>query len=334
MPQEFRGFTDIQVSLPSGIAIENISNMLDSNPNTYARVYTTTNISYYDYYTYRTFFIRLKVPPTLKFYELSLQVMSPIIFSPEFKFRPLILFHTQYPPNTTEGGWDTNIFCSSYTPFRMTGSMSSTSNISNSVFSLTSSTSLTTYKLSVKDMDVAFLGGTNIPSTPQVIPSRYRVLSERGASSSGGTLIIGFEFCVDRYLTISSGTPLFYIYDVHMKIPDDKGDWYYYLPSENTVVSVNDVLKDENLSTYVGGLNRTDKILFCLIPRSGVTVPSLSLHAASETDSNVTIQVYGDTNFDFSGQPMTTFQVTPDGGWVTLNNLTVDYALQFVPEST
>ena len=330
MPQEFRGFTDIQVSFPSGVAIENISNMLDSNPNTYARVYTT---SYLYYYTYCTFFIRLKVPPTLKFYELSLKVMS-VVSSSGFMYRPLILFHTQYPPNTTEGGWDTNIFCSSYTPFRMTGSRGSYSNISNSVFGLTSSTSLTTYKLSVKDTDVAFLGGTNIPSTSQVIPSRYRVLSERGASSSGGTLIIGFEFYIDSPLRLSSGTSLFYIYDVHMKIPDDKGDWYYYLPSENTVVSVNDVLKDENLSTYVGGLNRTDKILFCLIPRSGVTVPSLSLHAASETDSNVTIQVYGDTNFDFSGQPMTTFQVTPDGGWVTLNNLTVNYALQFVPEST
>lgn len=326
MPEEFRGVDAISVSFPSNLGIENINNIFDGNSNTFARVYSTDSVpsGYYNY-----FYIVAKLPPTLRFHGVKLKAA---VASSRITFRPLLCVVKSYPYNVTEGSWSPNIIFSSYTPFRSVGEgRLASSRITNSVFPPTTSLTLTEWDISVEDGDAAFIGGSSIPSSPSIIPSRYRILTEEQTTTNGGTIIIGGEIYTTS--NISQGTSLLYIYDFYVKIPSSTGDWYYYLPSTNSVVSVTQTLTDQNLATSVDGLNRTSKILFVLFPKSGMNFEKLSMYVASETGSNLTIQVYGDTNFDFTGQPVTTFVATPSGEWITLENVTINHALQFVPST-
>lgn len=296
------------------INIQNLPYMFDDNDNTSA-VFTLQGTS--SLYGEVFLILFLNIPSDIRFYGARLKWRLDLI-NGSINITPTIGVIKNYPPTMQDKGWGTDIYFMTSKPFIGTPGSAFTSTLLE-YFNIDIS-------LLFKNSIFAYLGGSTEPTTPNFVPCSYNLLNQKNLATSGGTLYIAFSLSE----TSSLFRAYLQIYDIALIVPAETGEWFYGGQGAAAPVEITSTLTNNNLSDFVTGLNNTDKVLLGVFPRT-TSLSKLSLYLQSETGSPLTLRVFGDTEFDFSGQPITTIQAPASPAWVTLNNLVVPTVVQIVP---
>lgn len=294
--------------------IQNLSYIFDGDPDTSA-TFTLQGNSSQAREVFLIFF--LNIPSDMRFYGARLKWRFDLI-NGAINITPTIGVIKNYPPTIQDQGWGTDIYFMTSKPFIRTPESTFTSTLLDY--------SNTDISLLFKNGIYAYLGGSTEPTTLDFVPCSYNLLNQKNLATSGGTLYIAFSLSA----TTSSFFGYFQIYDIALVIPAEAGEWFYGGQGTAAPTEITSTLTNNNLSDFVTGLNNTDKVLLGVFPRA-TSLNKLSLYLQSETGSPLTLRVFGDTEFDFSGQPMTTIQAPASPAWVTLYDLVVPTVVQIVP---
>lgn len=333
MPQWFRGFTDMQMDWIAGKVwgIRDTYKAIDGKEDTYAEFYLPGDYNINSGYIYIMLYLR--IPPNTRFYGVRLvwEVELDINYYASL-LQPTIAIHKSYPPATTSGGWSSDVYFATSIPFRAVtdvGQTYSQSLLAPIVFPppYTRGTKIKREDfIDIRTGYAAFLGGSDVPTKTDLIPRAYHLINKEKVSSNGGTLQVAFS------TSTSSVYPVYLrIYDIALLVPEETGDWYYIDPQVSTSPTlITPSLIDGNLSNFTTGLNNSNKVLVALFPRQ-MTLDRLRLYLKSDTGSPLSLRVFGDTEFNFSGTPITTITAPATPNWVDINNITIPTVLQIVP---
>lgn len=334
MPQWFRGFTDMQMNWVTNVVTgaKDIYKAFDGREDTYAEFSLIYDINYSAYRIY--LIIYLQIPPNTRFYGVRLVWEVELNTNNCSGLQPTIAIHKSYPPTTTSGSWSSDVYFATSTPFRSTSQVGYTYSqlLLQPITFPTPYTKGTKIKredfIDIRTGYTAFLGGNNVPTKTDLIPRAYHLINKEKVSSSGGTLQIAFSTPPELY----AFHPIFLrIYDIALLVPEETGDWYYIDPQVSTSPTlITPSLIDGNLSNFTTGLNNSNKVLVALFPRQ-MTLDKLRLYLKSDTGSPLSLRVFGDTEFNFSGTPITTITAPTTPNWVDINNITIPTVLQIVP---
>lgn len=289
---------------------ETLQKMFDEDPNSSAAFYFRNLPSA----SKRVFLILyMNIPSDLRFYGIKLNWT----FNSEYGVvSPTVGIIKNYPPTIPDGGWGDDVYFLTSIPFiSAPGSSFSNTLLSSGQISLL-----------FRDGFSAYLGDTTIPSGHYLVPSSYNLINKKNLATGGGTLYVAFSYTSSANNIMIS----LFVRDIALVIPEDTGNWFYVGQGTTTPTEITSTLTNNNLSDFVTGLNNTDKVLLGVFPRT-TSLNKLSLYLQSETGSPLTLKVFGDTEFDFSGQPITTIEAPASPAWVTLYNLVVPTVVQIVP---
>jgi len=322
MATYFRNFPAFQMFYNTNriIDIQDLLNMFDDNNNTRA-LFALEGYSNLDNEVFLILF--LNIPSDMRFYGMRLK-WGINLSNGYVTITPTIGVIKNYPPPIQNHGWGTDIYFMTSKPFIRTPAIASSSTFTRTLLS----SSDTDISLLFKNSIYAYLGGSTEPNTPSIVPCSYNLLNQKNLATSGGTLYIAFS--ISPITSSSSFYGFLHIYDIALIIPAETGEWFYGGQGTVFPTEITSTLTNNNLSDFVTGLNNTDKILLGVFPRT-TSLNKLSLYLQSETGSPLTLRVFGDTEFDFSGQPITTIQAPASPAWVTLYDLVVPTVVQIVP---